>query len=265
MDGKAWRLRRIVNPLDGRTVIVPLDHGVTVGPIPGLVSPKTALARICHAGPDAVIIHKGLVRYLPRDADSGMGLIIHLSAATNLYAQGAKALVTGVDDAMALGADGVSVHVNFSGPKETEMLADLGKVADRCLALGMPLLVMAYLRGGTLAENDPKGLAVAARACAELGADLVKLPWPGSVEAFTEIVAGCPVGVVVAGGDRHASVESLERRVETALAVGAAGVAAGRNVFQDSDPAAVLRRLLRLVHPSAGFPKALPLARSVGS
>jgi len=246
-------------------VIVPLDHGVTNGPIQGLISPGATLKRICHAGPDAVILHKGLVRYLPPDVDPGIGLIVHLSAATELCDQGAKALVTGVDSALTLGADCVSVHVNFSGPKEPEMLADLGRVADRCLALGMPLLVMAYLRGGALAENDPKGLAVAARACAELGADMVKLPWPGSAQAVADIVAGCPAGVVVAGGSRHATRESLEKRLEAALAAGAVGIAAGRNVFQDPEPASVLRKLLRLVHPSEAFPQPLPLAVTVGA
>jgi predicted phospho-2-dehydro-3-deoxyheptonate aldolase len=265
MDGKGWRLRRIINPHDGKTVIVPLDHGVTNGPIPGLVSPVAALKRICCAGPDAVLIHKGLVRYLPEDLAPGIGLIVHLSASTELCDEGAKVLVTGVDNALALGADCVSVHVNFSGPKETEMLADLGKVADRCLALGMPLLVMAYLRGGTLAENDAKGLAVAARSCAELGADLVKLPWPGSTEEMADIVAGCPVGVVVAGGSRHASPEGLEMRLEAALAAGAVGVAAGRNVFQDPDPGSVMRKILRLVHPPEACTQALSLAMSVGS
>jgi fructose-bisphosphate aldolase/2-amino-3,7-dideoxy-D-threo-hept-6-ulosonate synthase len=238
---------------------------VTNGPIPGLVSPVATLRHICYAGSDAVLIHKGLVRFLPRDLEPRIGLIIHLSGATNLFDSGIKVLVTGVDNALALGADCVSVHVNFGGPKESEMLAGLGKVADRCLALGMPLLVMAYLRGGTLAENDPKGLAVAARACAELGADLVKLPWPGSADAMADIVAGCPVGIVVAGGSRHAAAEGLVRLLEEALAAGVVGVAAGRNVFQDPDPSSVLRKILRLVHPSEGWPQAVPLAMSMGS
>ena len=35
MIGKAIRLERIINRDSGRTVIVPMDHGVTVGPIRG--------------------------------------------------------------------------------------------------------------------------------------------------------------------------------------------------------------------------------------
>ena len=249
MNGKAWRMRRIINPVDGRTLILPLDHGLSMGPIQGLVSPADTLARVCRAALDAVVLHKGLVRFLPRDLDPATGLIIHLSAATDLCPQRTKKLVTGVDEALALGADGVSVHINFGGPQETEMLVDLGRVADRCMALGVPLLVMAYLRGGTLAEDDPRGLAVASRACAELGADLVKLPWPSSESDLAEIVSGCPVGVVLAGGSRRESPDFLQHRAEAAVASGAVGLAAGRNVFQAPDPIVTLESLSRIIHP----------------
>jgi class I fructose-bisphosphate aldolase len=237
-----------------------MDHGASNGPIPGLVSAAVALSTICRAGPDAIIVHKGLARFLPRDADRRIGLIIHLSASTDLCREGAKSLVTGVHHAQTMGADGVSMHVNFTHPEERRMLSDLGRVADRCTALAMPLLVMAYLRGGSLAENDPKGLAIAARACAELGADMVKIPWPGSPEAMADIVAGCPAAVVMAGGGRQGAWEPFKKRLQAALEAGVVGVAAGRNVFQDADPAAALRNIRRTVHADDASP-AQPLAK----
>jgi fructose-bisphosphate aldolase / 2-amino-3,7-dideoxy-D-threo-hept-6-ulosonate synthase len=248
MDGKTWRLRRILNPLDGKTLILPMDHGLSMGPIHGLVRPADFLSRIKEAAPDAIVLNKGLVRFLPRDLPAGTGLIVHLSAGTELGPQDVKVRVTGVDDALSQGADAVSVHINFNGPREAEMVSDLGRVADRCLALGLPLLVMVYLRGGKLPQNDPRGLSIAARACAELGADVVKLPWPDSDDAMREIVAGCPVPVVLAGGARQECLDSLEEHIQVALAAGAAGVAVGRNVFQNPDPAAVLARLAGLIH-----------------
>ncbi|MEW6350698.1 MAG: 2-amino-3,7-dideoxy-D-threo-hept-6-ulosonate synthase [Thermodesulfobacteriota bacterium] len=252
MDGKSWRLRRIVNPHDGKTVILPLDHGLSMGPVAGLESPVRVFSALREAPPDAVVLHKGLIRFLPEALDPRLGLIVHLSGATELNGRHTKRLVTGVDEALALGADGVSVHVNFGGPDESDMLVDLGTVADRCAALRVPLLVMAYLRGGTLPELDRKGLALAARACAELGADIVKLPWPGSRDAMAEIVAGCPVGIVVAGGPAEQGNGRLGRRVAMAMDAGAAGIAAGRNVFQSSDPVGVLRSLAGLVHTDPG-------------
>ena len=36
MIGKSVRIERIFNRETGRTVIIPMDHGVTVGPISGM-------------------------------------------------------------------------------------------------------------------------------------------------------------------------------------------------------------------------------------
>ena len=43
--GKAIRMERITNRQTGRTVIVPLDHGVTVGPIPGVIDLGSTVTR----------------------------------------------------------------------------------------------------------------------------------------------------------------------------------------------------------------------------
>jgi DhnA family fructose-bisphosphate aldolase class Ia len=51
MTGKVVRLSRIFNPLSSNTVISPLDHGVTQGPIPGLGDMRKALAEVTEGGP----------------------------------------------------------------------------------------------------------------------------------------------------------------------------------------------------------------------
>ena len=61
MIGKHIRLERIMNRETGRTVIVPMDHGVTVGPIEGLIDMKTTVNQIASGGANAIVIHKGLV------------------------------------------------------------------------------------------------------------------------------------------------------------------------------------------------------------
>jgi len=248
MNGKTWRLRRIIDPADGKTLILPLDHGVTQGPIPGLVSPGAFLEGLCRVPPNAVVLHKGLLRFLPRTLEPKVGLIVHLSAATQLADPDFKILVTDPDEALSMGADGVSVHVNFGGPHERMMLRDLGRVAARCHTLGLPLLAMAYLRGGDAPDNPLEALAHAARVCAELGADLVKIPWPGTVDWLERIVEGCPVGIVIAGGENFLSPEEREHRVKAVLQAGAVGMAAGRTVFQAPDPYETLATLYRLIH-----------------
>ncbi|MEQ8152520.1 MAG: fructose-bisphosphate aldolase, partial [Smithellaceae bacterium] len=46
MIGKQIRMERIMNRENGRTLIVPMDHGVSAGPIPGLEDMKTAIGKV---------------------------------------------------------------------------------------------------------------------------------------------------------------------------------------------------------------------------
>ena len=42
----------------------------------------------------------------------------------------------------AMGADGVSLHINIGGKEEPEMLEQLGMTANQCHKWGMPLLAI---------------------------------------------------------------------------------------------------------------------------
>lgn len=48
--GKKIRLERIINRKTGKTVIVPMDHGVTLGPIHGLVNMSEMVNEIARGG-----------------------------------------------------------------------------------------------------------------------------------------------------------------------------------------------------------------------
>ena len=49
----------------------------------------------------------------------------------------------------------------------------------------------------------------AARVGAELGADIVKVTYSGSPESFHEVVQGCFVPVVIAGGEKMGTDEDI--------------------------------------------------------
>ena len=244
------RLRHILDPATGRTVIIPMDHGVTAGPIQGLVSMRDAVGSIVQARPNAVILHSGMLRELPWDLPAEVGIILHLSGGTNLSSSGLrKVLVAGVEDALSLGADAVSVHVNLGNRFEADMLADAGAVASKCRIYGLPLLIMAYVRGSKVKDEcDPALVAHAARLASELGADLVKVPYTGSMESFRTVVQGCSSPVVIAGGAKMEREVDLLRCVQDAMKAGAAGISIGRNVFQHPNPKMLLRLLKNIVH-----------------
>ena len=250
MIGKMIRLERILNRETGRTVIVPMDHGVTVGPIDGLIDMKTTVNSVAMGGANAIVIHKGLVEAGHRRGGKDVGLIIHLSASTCMAPDpNAKVLVCTVEEAIKLGADAVSIHVNIGADDEKSMLKDLGYVAKEAGEWGMPLLAMMYMRGPKVKkEFDVNVIKHAARVGAELGADIVKVPYTGSVESFREVVEGCFVPVLIAGGEKMETDRDILEMVKGSKAAGGAGVSIGRNAFQHRDPEKIVRVINQMVH-----------------
>jgi predicted phospho-2-dehydro-3-deoxyheptonate aldolase len=259
MIGKEIRLERIIRRESGKTVIVPMDHGVSAGPILGITNMKEAMSQVAQGGANAVVVHKGVVASGHRKSGPDMGLIVHLSASTSLSPEpNAKTLVCTVEQAVKLGADGVSVHVNIGNGREGQMLADLGHVAEKAFEWGIPLLAMIYPRGEKIGdEYDPKAVKHAARLGAELGADVVKVSYTGSPDTFREVVEGCHVPVIIAGGPRMDSDRAILEMVKGAMEAGAAGTSIGRNVFQHQNPIGIVRALSMIVHEKATVEQAL--------
>ncbi|VFQ46262.1 2-amino-3,7-dideoxy-D-threo-hept-6-ulosonate synthase [Desulfoluna butyratoxydans] len=257
-DGKIRRLKRIFNDISGKTVIVPMDHGATMGPIPGLEDVAGAAAAIKKGGADATVVHKGIATSTPIGTDAGLGLILHLSASTCLGPDpSGKMLVGDVEEALALGADAVSVHVNIGAREEAGMLSALGRTAKACTRWGMPLLAMMYPRGQGV-EVNVASVCIAARVGAELGADLIKCPYTGDPESFSRVVAGCPVPVVIAGGTMTSDGTAL-KRIEGAMQAGARGLSMGRSAFQHSVPELFVAAARAIVHDGLSAEEALAI------
>lgn len=264
MLGKRIRMERIMDRSSHKTVIVPMDHGVTIGPIPGLEDMRSAVNKVVAGGANAVLMHKGVPRFSHRGYGTDVGLIIHLSGGTVLGPDpNAKELVCTVEEAIKVGADAVSVHVNLGAETENEMLRQLGLVSERCSDWQMPLLAMMYTRGPNIKnEFDVNYVKHAARVAAELGADIVKVPYTGSIESFAEVVQGCPLPVVIAGGPKIDKDEDMFQMVDEAIKAGAAGVSIGRNAFQHKNPTKLVKALSEMVHNRAGIETALEILNS---
>jgi fructose-bisphosphate aldolase/2-amino-3,7-dideoxy-D-threo-hept-6-ulosonate synthase len=249
MYGKSIRLERIVDRRTGNSVIVPMDHGVSIGPVEGLFDMKKTVDDVANGGATAVLMHKGLIRYSHRESGRDIGLILHLSASTDIgVTSRGKVLVATVKEAITAGADAVSIHVNVGAETEQEMLRDAGSVSMECAEWGMPLIVMAYPRGPNIKDSyDPEKVGHAARVATEIGADIVKCSYTGDVRSFERVVRGALAPVVIAGGAKMGSDLDILNMVYDSLQAGGKGVSIGRNVFQHGNVEGMTRAVSDIV------------------
>ena len=254
-SGKSRRLSRIAR--DGRILCVPMDHGVSDGPINGIEDITQIVKKVDEGGASSVILHKGAIKALKYEPS--LGIIMHLSASTSYGPTPfSKVIVSGIREAVFLGADAVSLHINVGAASENDMLKSLGTVADECDRYGVPLIAMMYVRGENVKNPyDPDLIKKAVRLGGELGADIVKAPYTGSVETFSEVVRGSHVPVAIAGGPKLSNIGDAFRMAEGAMKAGAAGVTFGRNIFQDSRPDAAVRGLAKIIYEGGSIEDAL--------
>jgi fructose-bisphosphate aldolase/2-amino-3,7-dideoxy-D-threo-hept-6-ulosonate synthase len=249
--GKSIRIERIFDRKSKRTLIVPMDHGLTMGTILGLEDLALIVDKVALGGANAVLMHSGMVGAGHRQYGKDIGLIIHLSGATSLSPDpNRKVLVCSVERALKMGADGVSIHINIGADDEPEMLQDAHKVVEDSREWGVPLIAMMYPRGRKITdENEPSVVNIAVRAGAELGADIVKTNYTGDIDSFKEIVKGVKhVPVIIAGGPKMETIPELLQMVNDSIEAGGSGVAFGRNIFQSEDPTKLVQAISKILH-----------------
>jgi len=252
------RLRPFVRA-NGRTVIVPIDHGTAI-PVPGLEDPGALIGSL-RPWADAFVVNYGLARAC-RSALDGRGVCLR----TDVYKparfgnpdHGAY-MTYGAADAVRAGAHCVMHMLYPHHPDEARHFRESARLMSECHQAGLPVITEVLPFGlGRTADYTPEHIGFAVRSAAELGADIVKTAYPGDKDAFRRIVEACFVPVIVLGGAANDEA-SILRMVADAINAGAAGIAIGRNVWQHPQPALMLRRLHAIVHEGASAEDALAL------
>jgi len=254
MLGKRIRMERIMNRDTRKTVMIPLIHGVGMGPIAGIGDIMNAVDIMALGGANGVILHKGIVAAAHRRTGKDIGLILHLTASSEKQEQ---TQVTEVEEAVAIGADAVSIRIPVGNSDEKEMLGIFGKVSRGAARWGMPLLALMDPGRAKDKEKQLKNLMRAARIGAELGADLVRVPYTVSGEEFAEVVSVCPVPLMAIGGEKKAQEKDVLQMVHEVMAAGAYGMSLGRNVFQYRKPGNMIKAVSQIVHEGISVTRAL--------
>jgi len=271
--GKIIRLSKIFNEKTGNSLIVALDHGLFLGPIPGLTSPTETLQKIISGNPDAVVITPGQVKsclpsFLGKEAPS---LILRLDW-TNLFRNvlspetGLETLIASVEDAMRYGADAV-ISFLFIGYAKDEAEAiniqNVSKIARECEKYSIPFVVESMARGSKVKGNEinPEYVKLHVRMAAEIGADIIKTDYTGDPDSFREVVKSCNIPILIAGGSKMETPFDVLKMGRDAIDAGARGVVFGRNVFQSSNVTAMVKALRLIVHENAKVEDALEILK----
>lgn len=239
--GRDIRLGRILK--SGKMLCIPMDHGISSGPVFGIGDIYSTIYKSEGTGLTSILVNPGIIKSMPRPPS--FGIIVHISGSTSLGpSPNKKILIGSVEEAIRLGADAVSVHINIGAKEEPEMLHDLGMVSDKCIEWNMPLLAMMYPRGENIKDiYDPDTIAHTARIGAEAGADIVKTIYTGDPSSFKKVVKSCPVPIVIAGGPKAKTDDEVLTMCMEAISCGAIGVTFGRNIFQHENPSMLINAL----------------------
>ncbi len=245
VSGHQIRLNRILRK--NKMFCIPMDHGISNGPISGIENPHSIIYKCQNYGISSIIINKGILRTLPSPIK--VGILVHYSASTSLSVYPDKKVLTGtVEEALRLGADGVSIHINIGSEDEPEMLKQLGIISEQCHKWNMPLLAMMYPRGKNIKNpHDADTIAHVSRIGAECGADIVKTLYTGDVNSFKKIIKCTPVPVVVAGGPKAKTEMDILKMTEEVMDAGAIGVTYGRNIFSHKNPDKMVKALTSII------------------
>ncbi|MHC3439200.1 2-amino-3,7-dideoxy-D-threo-hept-6-ulosonate synthase [Natrialbaceae archaeon A-gly3] len=251
------RLERIGT--DGRYVIVPMDHGITLGAVQGLRDIESTIDDVTRGGADAVLTQKGIA---PRvhEHKNGSGYVVHLNASTTIGPDENEKRLTGtVEEAIRTGADAVSFHINVGSVHEPDQIAQLAEVTATARRYGLPTLAMAYARGPGVDPEDPEALGHAVRLAEELGADIVKTGYTGDSESFERVVEATRLPVIIAGGSKGSDRETIEM-VRGVMDADGAGISMGRTIFQHENPKAITTAVSGVVHDDLSIDEALSKA-----
>lgn len=248
----------------GRSVTVALDHGLHWGVYDGFEDPGEMLDLVLEAEPDGILASVSFLRrYRERIESHGVDAIATLDLTYDstlpgdhedaeihsqvFSAEAAAEVADAAKVALVYGRDDPAVL-----EKNAEFVAS---AAEDCRDAGIPLVVEPTLWGNRADDEfDPEYLANANRLAFELGADILKSPYPE--EGFDRIADNAPQPVYIAGGPAAETDREVLEMVRKATDGGALGVMFGRNIWQRDDPAAIVDALSSIVHEGASIDEA---------
>jgi class I fructose-bisphosphate aldolase len=264
--GKLIRLNRLFSHPSGRLCSVAVDHllGYSQGMPPGLRHIITTLSAVAAGRPDAITMHKGIAASAFAPYAGAIPLIVQSTMARP--DDTARQQAATPEDAVRLGADAFAVAAFVRGLTEADYLRVVADCVREACRFEIPVICHIYPRDPSTGKIlfTPEDIAWAARCAAEVGCDVVKVPYCGDVQAYAQIVADCPVPLVAAGGPQCKTLCQALAMISEVVRSGARGATIGRNIWGFEQITAAVRAFKAVIHDGKTAAEALAAAGLTG-
>lgn len=243
--GMKKHLSNIFDPKSGNTVMLAFDHGYFMGSTAGLERLDLLLPTLApHV--DVFMGTRGAIRSCVAP-ELAKGVALRVSSGSSMLQADLSHEVVAVDieDAIRMNADCMASQVFIGGDGQLSSIENLSQVINAGMRYSIPTLGVCAV--GKDMERTGRYFKLATRIIAEMGCQLVKTY---DCEDFEEVVAACPVPIVVAGGKKVAERDAL-RMAYSVIQKGARGVDMGRNIFQSANPVEMAQAVRMIVHEGA--------------
>ena len=276
IDSKV-RMNRLFN--GGRCLDVAIDHGVCNEPsfLSGLENMESVVKTLTAAAPDAIQMNYGqadLLQDLPGKDKPALVMRIDMGNPYNRVRHRDMWAVLQNEAEPLIGAlamDAACVVVNlFMLPDEPDLfrqcVQNIARVRADCDKYGMPLMIEPLVmqpvteHGGYMVDGDADKIVTLTRLAREMGADIIKADPTTDADEFHRVVEAARCPVLVRGGGKE-DLRSVFDKSAALMKQGAMGMVYGRNVYQHSNPNAVVRGLMAIVHDNASGEEAFALYR----
>jgi 3-hydroxy-5-phosphonooxypentane-2,4-dione thiolase len=253
-----WGMRNRLKQLmpDGKSFLMPIDHGYFLGPTSGLEKPGKTVEPLMPYY-DALFCTRGVLRSAIDPANT-KPIVLRVSGCTSVVGKDLanEEITTSIDDIIRLNVQAVGVSVFIGSDYEKQTLKNLTTMVNECEKYGIPVMAVTAV-GKEMEKREARYLSLCCRIAAELGAKVVKTYWCD--KDFDKVVSGCPVPVIIAGGPKcNTEIEVLEF-VHDGMQNGAVGINLGRNVWQSPRPVPMARALNAIIHKNASVKEAASL------
>lgn len=240
--GMKKHLSNIFDPVSGNTVMFAFDHGYFMGSTAGLERLDILLPKIID-DVDVLMGTRGMLRTTVNPA-SRKGIALRSTSGSSMLQDDLSFEVNAVDieDAIRMNADCLAVQTFIGAQGQLSSIDNISQTINMGMRYSIP--TMGVIAVGKEMERTDKFFKLATRIVAEMGANIIKSYY---CDNFEEVVAACPVPIVIAGGKKTSEEEALTLAYN-AISRGAKGVDMGRNIFQSHHPAEMAKAIRKIVH-----------------